>query len=445
MTPCYIVDMSSPGLPSRREVGVVTLVSLSFGVAAVFIGVLIPTFPVPLIPVDLSVYIQGSLAAFEGPDLYEQSFPTRAGQLPFTYPPFAAIFFLPLSVLPTVFAVVLMIALSVAALILVLTLGAIRLTAAYPRALGSSLPPLTQAMLVLPVVLATEPVWRTLCYGQVNLLLTALILVDLWGPRWPGRGVLIGVAAAVKLTPAVLVLALLAEGDRRSSLRAIIGGVGATLLAAVALPHASVDYWFSALHNVDRIGRSDHPAQQSVRGVIDRLALSPAAGRILWVLVLLLVFGLVMMALWRMAPRQGHPCSARTRLWAPLLCGLLSLMASPISWSHHWIWLVLIGLVLLALRRWGYALIITIVLVGRWHFLGGFVGGLTVSSPALESEALATVSWLLQADYVLCALAICGIVAARGVPETSRAARPVSPGVGVLHLRDNRCPPPETP
>ena len=54
----------------------------------------------------------------------------------------------------------------------------------------------------LPAALLLEPVRSTLTYGQINALIMALVAFDCLtrAPRWP-RGVLVGVAAALKLLP----------------------------------------------------------------------------------------------------------------------------------------------------------------------------------------------------------------------------------------------------
>ena len=67
---------------------------------------------------------------------------------------------------------------------------------------------------LLPAALFLEPVRNTLNYGQVNVALMALVAADCLAaaPRWP-RGALVGLAAAVKLTPAAFVLFFLLRRD----------------------------------------------------------------------------------------------------------------------------------------------------------------------------------------------------------------------------------------
>ena len=54
-----------------------------------------------------------------------------------------------------------------------------------------------------------DPVWETLFLGQINLILLALILTDIWlvsrGSSWLAVGVCVGIAAAIRLTPAIFI------------------------------------------------------------------------------------------------------------------------------------------------------------------------------------------------------------------------------------------------
>ncbi len=74
--------------------------------------------------------------------------------------------------------------------------------------------------------LALEPVRSNFDYGQINLILMLMIVADLTWVRPPWRGVLVGVAAAIKLTPLIFLFSFVAERDRRSLLR----GIGAFIV-----------------------------------------------------------------------------------------------------------------------------------------------------------------------------------------------------------------------
>ncbi len=154
---------------------------------------------------DFHVYLAGAHDLFSG-TLYSQ--PTR-GDL-FTYPPFAALVFLPLTWVPsTTAAQVVWALLNEAALLalLIVVIGAVRPD--IPRrsrrlwAVGLSAP----ALFLDPVLLAVR-------HGQVDILVTLLVVWDLVGARRLGMravppGVATGLAAAIKLTPLIFVPYLL--------------------------------------------------------------------------------------------------------------------------------------------------------------------------------------------------------------------------------------------
>src|SRR3954464_996657 len=144
--------------------------------------------------IDLQVYRAGGEAVLRGSPLYDGGVLL---DLPFVYPPFAALVFVPLTALPLP---VLKIAWTVAGLALLVFV--VRRSAAV---LGRPLDPAATALLVA-VVLALDPVRTTFYLGQINVVLLALVLADLTGrPEGRLRGVGVGIAAALKLPPLLLV------------------------------------------------------------------------------------------------------------------------------------------------------------------------------------------------------------------------------------------------
>src|SRR6185312_9635575 len=126
---------------------------------------------------------------------------------------FAAMLLAPFAFLPWTAAWVLLFVLSLAALAATLYVVARR---AWPD--GGPGGALSVTALALPVLLWIEPVLETFEFGQVNLILMGLVAVDCLTPRtrWP-RGLLVGLAAAIKLTPAAFVLFFLCRGGRRAA------------------------------------------------------------------------------------------------------------------------------------------------------------------------------------------------------------------------------------
>ena len=94
----------------------------------------------------------------------------------------------------------------------------------------------------LPAALLLEPIRSTLTYGQINALLMALVAFDCLtrAPRWP-RGIGVGIAAAVKLTPAVFLLFFLLRRDLRSAARAGLSFAACTGAGFALAPHDSLE------------------------------------------------------------------------------------------------------------------------------------------------------------------------------------------------------------
>ncbi|MER8039841.1 glycosyltransferase 87 family protein [Streptomyces hydrogenans] len=305
---------------------------------------------------DVMVYRAEAETLRAGDDLYAMR--ATSANLAMTYPPFAAVLFLPL----TLVGVPLMRTLSTAGnLLLVLALVRLSLQLVRP-ALAS---PARRADLwrttlwVAAAVVWCEPVWTTLRYGQINLLVAVAVLWDFTrreGSRWAGLG--IGLATAVKLTPGLFVVLLLAAGlllwrrDRGMNqwLRTALTATGVflvtTLAMVVALPADSKTFWTRTLFETGRVGHAEETANQSLSGVLARLMHTDAPG--LWWLAAAVLLGGAAMALAIRAAVRGD------KAVAVVVTAFTALMVSPISWSHHWVWCVLLLILLYdrATRAW---------------------------------------------------------------------------------------------
>ncbi|MFZ2174232.1 MAG: glycosyltransferase 87 family protein [Rhodococcus sp. (in: high G+C Gram-positive bacteria)] len=291
---------------------------------------------------DLDVYRLGGSVFLDGPTLYGAMPATAMGNsLPFTYPPLAAVVFSPLSLVSLDVAGIVLTVLSLLALfsVLVVTLSSLGVrprTTLVWTALGA-----------LAVAMALEPVSSTLDYGQINIVLMALVTADclLKKTPWP-RGLLIGLAAAIKLTPAVFILYFLVRKDFRAAVVTGAGFVVFSALGALATWKDSVTYWTQTLFDSDRIGTPAYPANQSITGVLARLGVSEQMRTPIWLVLSVLVLMLALVAMFR-AVRAGEPALTLG------LTAVLGLLVSPVSWSHHWVWAVpiIITLAIVAYRR----------------------------------------------------------------------------------------------
>ncbi|MDT7580261.1 MAG: alpha,2-mannosyltransferase [Pseudonocardiales bacterium] len=294
---------------------------LAVAVAAVLVlaqGAVLAIWPAAhTLMIDLQVYRAGGEAVLRGAPLYDGGVLL---DLPFVYPPFAALVFVPLTVLPLTILKIAWTVAGVASLVFV-----VRRSAAM---LGRRLDPVVTALLVA-VVLALDPVRTTFYLGQINVVLLALVLADLTGrPESRLRGVGVGIAAALKLTPLLFVAYLLLTGRRRAAATAV-----ATFAAAVGLgflldPADSTVYWLrGTFAAADRISPVAATANHSLAGLLARADV-PRAGA----LVAMAVRGVAGLVVAVRAHRRGDELLALT------LCGLLAAADAPFAWSHHFVW-----------------------------------------------------------------------------------------------------------
>lgn len=302
-----------------------TVVRTALAVAAV--GLFVPLWSShgpSLLPyrMDLDVYRIGGRAWLDGTSLYKSLPATAVGlRLPFTYPPFAAIVFSPLALIPLDVAGLAVTLCTVAALIVTLRL--------YLRPLGWS------TGWVLPVALLLEPVRSTIQFGQVNVVLMALVSADclVRAPRWP-RGSLTGLAAAVKLTPLPIILFFLLRRDFRAAATMSLTFASCTALGVVLAPRDSRQFWTSAVFTITtRIGNPQYAANQSFVGIMARAGLNPAtpACLCLWLALTVAVLAVTCVGM-------RHALAARHARLALAFNAFASLLVSPISWSHQWVW-----------------------------------------------------------------------------------------------------------
>lgn len=274
---------------------------------------------------DLRVYLAGGEAWRNDVGLYRENFEGPLG-LPFTYPPFAAVLFSGLAALP----------LPIAALLFTAT-GLLLFTAACHTAAQRSGTTVPWAGVGLAAVcLALEPLRGGADLGQINMILMGLVVLDCLLPRtpWP-RGVLIGIAAAIKLTPAIFVLYFLSRKQFRPVLNAVGAFAACGAVGWALAPGDSRQFWFDAMLDPQRVGGLAYTANQSLRGLLFRLD----APETLWIVLCLTVLAVTVLVLPRL----------RDDLTAVVAVAAAGLLISPVSWSHHWVW---IAPALLLLRGW---------------------------------------------------------------------------------------------
>ncbi|MFC0360265.1 glycosyltransferase 87 family protein [Kytococcus schroeteri] len=346
-------------------------------------------------PIDLEVYRWGGQLVADGDPLYV----ARDG-LPFTYPPFAALVFVPLALVPRAVAVAVLTLASALGLVVALRRALEGRREGSMTLLGRRLAPTWPVLGALGVAaVVCEPVWQTFSFGQVNLLLAGLLAADLLrrGDR-PWRGVWLGVAAGIKLTPVFLVAWLVLTRQWRAAGVALASMLATVGLGFLLLPSDSRAFWSEVLPETGRIGAPSYVANQSVKGLLARFlgdeapALDPA-----W-FALASVVGLVLVLA---AARLAALGDRAAGLWVAAL-GML--MASPVSWSHHWVWLAPLALAVLCseARR-------DVPRPARWAvaaMLGSALLQVIWWVPSRDGRELEWNAWqvLLGNAYVWCAL-----------------------------------------
>ena len=291
--------------------------------------------------IDIDVYRMGGRAWLDGRPLYADgaTFETRAGlDLPFTYPPLAAVAFAPFALLPLPAASA---AITVTTFVLLIASTVIVLTRldVWPQTSVTTEPAWLRrcwlaAAVVAPAVIYLEPIRANFDFGQINVVLMTLVIADCVPRRtpWP-RGTLLGVAIALKLTPAVFLLYFMLRRDTRALLVAAASAAIATLAGFAFAWRDSWEYWTDTVRNTDRIGTATLNTNQNIAGTLARLGLGEGERFVLWTLASFAVLGVTIWAARRVL-RADEPVLA-------LICvAMFGLAVSPVSWSHHWVWVL---------------------------------------------------------------------------------------------------------
>ena len=353
--------------------------------------------------IDVEVYRMGAQAWLDGRPLYADGamFHTQIGLgLPFTYPPLAAIAFCPFAWLSFPVGSVVMTLITLVLLLVSTVIVLTRLDVWSTGSMGNEPAWARRCWLAVAIVAAAviylEPIQSNFAFGQINVILMTLVVADCLPrrTRWP-RGLLLGLAIALKLTPAVFLLYFALRKDGRAVLTAALSFVAATLAGFVLAWRDSLEYWTATVRNTERIGSASLNTNQNIAGALARLQLTHAEQFALWTVACLAVLGVTVWAAQRVL-RAGEPVLALT------LIALFGLVVSPVSWSHHWVW-VLPGV------------LVTAVLAYRRRNIA--LAGVTAAGVALmiwtpidlmPKHQEATASWwrqLVGASYVWWALA----------------------------------------
>jgi len=324
---------------------------------------------------DLSVYRDAVLYWGSGHDPYLADFTVH--HLAFTYPPFAFLLLLPLSWPSFAVAGWVLWAASIAA-----ATGSVILILR-ERGLGLS-PSVWRLALAWSCAagIVLEPARTALDYGQIEFILMFAVVADLLLVPRRYRGILIGAAAAVKLTPLIFAAFLIANKDFKSAARAAATFVGCTAISWILWPGYSQEYWFHEMSDAARVGTIAYSGNQSWYAVFHRPPLPLGGSTFAWLLVSLLVIILAIFIAWRCMSDNMKP-------FAVISVALAGLLVSPISWTHHWLWLILVPPIIAVRRKPGeprsvrillWSLVVLVAAAPYWWFGHGI--------PAYAADAI---------------------------------------------------------
>lgn len=313
----------------RRAGGVWAL----FGVVAVVSSTLVLHRPADDRLSDLHIYYGAAQTVQAGRPLYEYVADNGG---PFTYPPFAILLLRPITTVPE-------------PAVRVMWLAPCAAIAAIAAAVGGTVTtmPRNRQLMVAAVacaVLISAPAQSNLRFGQVSIFIVLLALLDgvgLTPARY--RGVLVGVAAATKLTPLLFVVFFLLARRRRDAGRALAAFAGCAALGAIALPADSWTYWTGTMLQTSRIGDLASLGNQSLHGMLLRVGVAPDALPVLWAVLVAIICGAALLRARRLQ-LDNQPVRAA------VLVGCATVAASPVSWTHHQVWTVLAAMLMIATR-----------------------------------------------------------------------------------------------
>ncbi|WP_258073457.1 glycosyltransferase 87 family protein [Arthrobacter sp. 08Y14] len=377
---------------------------LAVTLAALFAAALMITAAFVISPrhgLDFSVYLTGGQSVIDaGGELYTKELRYREGSsLLFTYPPFSALLFAVLAPFGQSLGLNIFtgISLLIAAATAVLGVAyAFRQPGVRAVLKHQWLRPLALAGIGFVILLGP---WReTLAFGQINILLFGLIMADFLIKRdtWP-TGLLTGVAAGLKLTPLVFGLYYLARGDWRGLRNMTFGFLATFGLGFLILPRESRTYWAELLPDTSRIGGAGYVDNLGIKGAILHFTGPDFPVDLPWLLLSLLMIAAAAVII-RLAGNRGD------LLTALAATALLMLLISPVSWSHHWVWVALFIPVLwrniadftqqgTGVRRWGMVLLVSSFVV---FLLSPKAIGWLMGAPNLDSQI--PEAWLMASS-----------------------------------------------
>ncbi len=317
--------------------------------------------------VDLAIYRGALTDMLHGNSVYRFyiPMPKQSANMGFVYPPFASLVMLPLALVPFSVSKILL-AVVTTVLVMVALVGCFSVVDARREAAGHKA--VSRFIWVgVSILTATSiPTDVNMQFGQISFAVAALVLIDvtLLPPRW--RGVLVGLAGAIKLTPMILVPYYVVTRQWRAALNACGAfGIAAVIGTFFRWPD-SVRYWLQR----DVIGNSMGVLARwdnwSIYGILSRLGLIGSSLTMGWVVGSAIVLGF---AAWR---SRRHFVRGQ-ELEATLIMGISAGLVTEVTWTHHLLLLV-VACVLLAIRRPAIGIPALLVVTVAGYLMSALIG-----------------------------------------------------------------------
>ena len=297
--------------------------------------------------VDFSIYRYGAMTIFDNEgytkNLYDPDLIWLNGSpMPFTYPPFAALVFIPFAFVPFKVAYgMMLIIIAIIAWYVATVIYNYIAQRGYTIWGQEKMGRLGTIALIAFLTICSGPWAKSADLGQINPILLTLVLADFVRPatRVP-RGFLIGLAAGIKLVPLVFGLILLIRRDWKGIITLGLSFVGTILLGFILLPNDAPKFWFESVTNVSRVGDINFVDNISIQGWLMHFGLRDPMLKYTYYLIAVLAIALTAIILYQLQRREMVLSQVG-------ITGLLMVSLSPISWSHHFVWfpIVIVALI----------------------------------------------------------------------------------------------------
>lgn len=314
--------------------------------AAAAVAALVATCLIPTarrLPLDFRVYRGAAETLLAGGNLYSFFVPDIAGSATFLYPPFAALLVVPTLLIPAGPAAT---AWTLAHFGFAAVLVCLLVRDAGWQPHGTPISRMLPVAGLWTGVACSGPLLSGVENGQVSVLIVTLVMVDLLllPPKW--RGVLVGVAAAIKLTPILIVGYLVVSRQWRTAWTAAGSFAAAGLAGLLLAPAESIAYWTQVVFDSSRVPSIDSERNLSIFGAMRFWFGSADWVRPAWTIAAAVTAAAAMWAAAR-HHRRGETAAA------VLVICMATAAVSPVAWSHYLLWLPLVGVYLaLSSARW---------------------------------------------------------------------------------------------